>query len=280
MYFSPCLCLCCRAANRSRSKSKMISLQRLRHLFLPSKAIVSFALRQQQRLLPIPICYFSSLSSISKEHALESETANVTVTLTEEELTKINLLIPRLCDSNQLATAVRLTSTALLANPALKSLSISLLIDSLASQPDMTQTMSLLTHLKYTPNSHPYIRTICVMLISSYFKKYKYKEALKFFNWMARPDSPCAPDEKIYAILINGFCKKGFLFEALKVLRSMVVANMVPSGDSKEWVYRGLLKEARIKEAVQIKDALSCEDDEGLKRVSYILEQMITQWID
>ena len=120
------------------------------------------------------------------------------------------------------------------------------------------------------------------MLIASYFNKNKYKEALKVFNWMVRPDSPCVPNEKIYGILISGFCRNGFVFEALKVLRSMVGANMVPSCYLKEWVYRALLRKARIKEAMELNDALgyASADEEGLKRTSGLLDHMIANWTD
>ncbi|KAF7801323.1 pentatricopeptide repeat-containing protein [Senna tora] len=244
-----------------------MSFHRLLHLspsLSPSKAILVSGSLFHRTLTSIP-----SSSSSSKEPSLQSE--STPSILTDEDLTKINLLIPRLCDSNQLATAVHLTATALLANPPLKSLSISVLIDSLASQPDMTQPMSLLTHLKYTPISYPYIRPLTLMLVTSYFNKYKYKEALKVFNWMQRPDSPCSPDEKMYRILIHGFSRKGFVLEGLKVFRAMVSAHIVPGCDCKEWVYRGLLRQARIKEAMELNDALCCVDGEDLKRIAMMV---------
>ncbi|XP_028752854.1 pentatricopeptide repeat-containing protein At4g11690-like [Neltuma alba] len=252
----------------------MSSLRRLHFPGVPSKAIAIFG-SLCHKLLASP--FYSSLSS-SGESPLQSDSTERI--LTDEELTEINLLIPRLCDSNQLATAVNLTTTALLANPPLKSLSISVFIDSLASQPDMTHAMSLLTRLKFTPPSYPYLRPIIIMLVTSYFNKYKYKEALKVFNWIQRPDSPCSPDEKIYGIFIHGFCRKGFVLEGLKVLRAMVGANTAPTCDSKDCVYRGLLRQARIKEAKELNDAFGCVDVAGLKRISLLLENMIAEWKD
>lgn len=118
------------------------------------------------------------------------------------------------------------------------------------------------------------------MLVTSYFNKYKYKEALKVFNWMERPDSPCSPDEKIYGIFIHGICKNGLVLEGLKVLRAMVGANMVPNCDLKECVYRGLLKQARINEAKELNDAFGCVNGEGMKKILLLLERLIVQWKD
>ncbi|KAK4270631.1 hypothetical protein QN277_019414 [Acacia crassicarpa] len=254
----------------------MSSLRRLHFPCAPSKANTIFSSLFHKPRTSTP--FYSSLSSSSEEPPLQSDSSNPI--LTDEELTQFNLLIPRLCDSNQLATAVNLTTTVLLTNPPLKSLSISVFIDSLASQPDMTPAMSLLTRLKFTPTSYPHLRPIIVMLVTSYFNKSKFKEALKVFNWMQRPDSPCSPDEKIYGIFIHGFCRKGFVLEGLKVFRAMVGANMVPTCDLKECVYRGLLRQARIKEAKELNDALVCVDVEGLKRISLLLDHMFAEWKD
>jgi len=51
---------------------------------------------------------------------------------------------------------------------------------------------------------------------------------------MQRPDSPCSLDERIYRILIDGFCRKGFVLEGLKIFRVMVGDNLMPRCDIKE----------------------------------------------
>ncbi|KAM0965929.1 hypothetical protein ACFX2C_021758 [Malus domestica] len=71
--------------------------------------------------------------------------------LTQEDLTKINLLLRRLCLLNHLDI------TALLANLPLESVFLSVLIHSFTSQPDLAQPMSLLNHLRHNPPSHPHL---------------------------------------------------------------------------------------------------------------------------
>ncbi|TQD84075.1 hypothetical protein C1H46_030397 [Malus baccata] len=114
---------------------------------------------------------------------------------------------------------------------------------------------------------------IATMLIASYFKKNRSREAFKMFNWLVRPGSQCVLDERVCEILVNGFCRKGMVCEGLKVLRAMLGVNIVPGGDGRKWVYRGLLREARIKEAVELNEALGCgrvgangDESEGVKK--------------
>ncbi|XP_010260762.1 PREDICTED: pentatricopeptide repeat-containing protein At3g53700, chloroplastic-like [Nelumbo nucifera] len=202
--------------------------------------------------------------------------------LTSEELTKINLLIPRLCESNHLPEAIRLVDAALLTNPPLNSLSLSILIDRISEEPDMTQSMALLTRLKYNPNAHPALRPINHMLLVSYFKKHKFKEAMKVFNWMSRPDSPCTPDAGVYGVVIGGFCRHWKTLEALKVLRAMVGANVVVANDLRTQIYRSLLREARITEAQQLNEALDCVQGgkEGVQNIVELLDRMIENWME
>ncbi|KAM1066421.1 hypothetical protein ACFX2B_021598 [Malus domestica] len=77
--------------------------------------------------------------------------------LTQEDLTKINLLLRRLCLLNHLDTVTHLAITALLANLPLESVFLSVLIHSFTSQPDLARPMSLLTHLRHNPHSHPHL---------------------------------------------------------------------------------------------------------------------------
>ncbi|KAF5472213.1 hypothetical protein F2P56_008950 [Juglans regia] len=250
---------------------KSLPLKQLQLLCFPSKSIISHVFQP----------FVAPLSTIAAASTSSEATSSI-ATLTQEELTKINLLLPRLCLSNHLPTAIHLTITALLTNPPPKSVSLSILVDSLTSEPDMALPMSLLTRLKHSPLAHPYLTPINTLLIASYFRKHKPKEALKVFNWMVRPGSPCVLDEKVCGILVIGFCKNGMILEALKVLRAMVGVNLVP--ETGNWVYRGLLREARIEEALKLNEALGSIMDIGgdvaVKNVGKVLDHMISKWTD
>ncbi|PPS09191.1 hypothetical protein GOBAR_AA11448 [Gossypium barbadense] len=123
---------------------------------------------------------FSSVPNLTNTY-LKSKPQS-SPTLTPEEISKINLLLPRLCLFNHLPTAIQLTTTALtLPNPPPdpKSLSLSILIHSLTLQPDLKLPMSLLTRLSRKHPPHPYLTPISTMLIASYLKKDRPKDALK-----------------------------------------------------------------------------------------------------
>ncbi|XP_060965434.1 uncharacterized protein LOC133034374 [Cannabis sativa] len=180
----------------------------------------------------------SSSKPVTDQHTL----------LTQDELTEINLLLPRLCLSNQLNTATHLAITALLTNPPLDAISLSALLDSLASQSDIAMPMSLLTRLRRSPMSQHHVAPINNTLVAAYFRKGKLKEAIKVFNWMVRSGSPFKLVEKFCGILVDGFCMSGMVLKALKVLRAMVAADICLHGELRKVVYRGLLREARIRE--------------------------------
>ncbi|KAJ9183375.1 hypothetical protein P3X46_007238 [Hevea brasiliensis] len=256
---------------------KMQSLKqaqrRLQFLSHPSeKSIIISPLLQQ--------AYASSSSSSSE---IEKPT-NSKLALTQQELTKINLLIPRLCLSDHLSTAIHLTATALLTNPAYKSISFSILIHSLTSQPDMTKSMSLLTILRHTPQAHPHLTRITVMLVSSYVKKKRPKEAYKLYQWMLRPGFPCKVEKIVYKLLVNGFCECGLILEAFRVLRDMVGVGFVPGSGLRRRVYRSLLREARVWEAVRLDEALRSyfgdANSEGVKKVMELLDSTIGSWTE
>ncbi|KAJ6307813.1 hypothetical protein OIU76_017579 [Salix suchowensis] len=248
--------------------------QPLPFLFLsnPSKSITISPFSHQLFAL------FASSIDIPKL-ATNSE---VVTTLTQEEVTKINLLIPRLCLLNHLTTAIQLTTTSLLANLPPKSLSFSILAHSLTSQPDMTTPMSLLTILRHTPQAHSHLSPINTMLITSYIKKKRPKEALKVYNWMLRPGSPCKVEKIVYCVLVNGLCETGWVLEGMKVLKDMVSVGFLPVGRLKERVYRSLLREARVREAVELDKALcDCFEDvsgDGGKKVIDLLDSLIRNW--
>ncbi|KAK7303844.1 hypothetical protein RJT34_14761 [Clitoria ternatea] len=224
------------------------------------------------------------MGSLGRLHRLLQRTANHRhfQTLTEAELSEINNLIPRLCESNQLSAALRLTTTALLVNPSLHTLPLSPLIQSLTSHQDLTHTMSLLTHLFHTPPSHPYISPIALSLLNSYFHNNSPNHALKIFRWLRRPHSPSPPDHAFYEVVIRGLCSHRLAFHALEALRDMLAHHpqFLPSFDSTDLVYRALLMEARVDEALELNAAITrlLSDGENRENVLEVLERLIAQW--
>lgn len=102
------------------------------------------------------------------------------------------------------------------------------------------------------------------------------------FNWIVRPGSPCVLDGKVCGVLVSGFCRNRMVLEALKVVRAMVAANVFPGGNLKKRICRGLLWEARIREAMELNEPLGClgdgESDEGAGKVLVLLDHMIANW--
>ena len=72
------------------------------------------------------------------------------------------------------------------------------------------------------------------------------------------------------------------MLEGLKVFKAMVGDNIVivPSCDLGECVYRGLLRQARIKEAKDFNHAFACVHDDGMQRILFLLERMLAEWKD
>ncbi|KDP43134.1 hypothetical protein JCGZ_26667 [Jatropha curcas] len=252
----------------------MKSLKQVNHhlqfLSNPSKPFAIYPFARQ-------FCASSSSSEIEKSK-------NSELSLTQQELTKINLLIPRLCLSDHLTTAIHLTTTSLLTNPPQKSISFSILIHFLTSQPDMAKSMSFLTILRHTPQVHCHLTPITTMLITSYVKKRRPKEALKVYQWMQRPGSPCKVERIVYEVLVNRFCGFGLVLEGLRILKDMVAVGFVPKNGLRRTVYRSLLREARVGKAVELNEALyGCfEDDngEGVKKVRELLDSIIGNWTE
>lgn len=93
-------------------------------------------------------------------------------------------------------------------------------------------------------------------------------------------------DMELYAALIDGFCKNWMVLDSLHVLRVMASGNLVIGSEIKMWIYRGLLREARVREALELNAALSrCTPGSdggtfGSKEVVDLLDQMITTWVD
>lgn len=91
----------------------------------------------------------------------------------------------------------------------------------------------------------------------------------------------------MYDVVIEGFCRNGFAFEGLVAMRDMVVGGgkLVPCCGSREWVYQGLLREARVEEAVELNHVLlgfergsGGGDEEVRERVLTVLGRVIAGW--
>ncbi|XP_050234875.1 uncharacterized protein LOC126683089 [Mercurialis annua] len=213
----------------------------------------------------------------------ELQTTTTTLKLTNQELTKINLLIPRLCLSDNLTTATHLTTTALLTNPPHSSISLSILVHSLTSQPDMTQPMSLLTTLRHSPQAHNHLTPITTMLVMSYVRKKRVKEAFKVYQWMTRPGSPCKVEKIVFLGLVDGFCELGLVVDGLRVLRDMVGVGFVPGDGLRRRVFRKMLMEARVKEGLELDKALCfCANGgvDGIVKVRDLLDNIIGNWTE
>ncbi|XP_010941713.1 uncharacterized protein [Elaeis guineensis] len=204
---------------------------------------------------------------------------NPSASLTEKELAEVHRLVPRLCDAGRHADAVRLLDACLLASPPLAALPIPALVDRLASHPDLTPTMALLTALKHHPR-RPSPLPFCSPLLSVFFEKRRPKEAAKVFSWLCRPDSPCRPDPEVYRITIRGFCRLGRMAEALRAVKEMVGDGVSPGADLREAVYRGMLREARIDEARKLDAALKCIEEEGngFGGAVEVLDRLLREW--
>ncbi|KAJ0975939.1 hypothetical protein J5N97_017904 [Dioscorea zingiberensis] len=199
--------------------------------------------------------------------------------LTQDELSKIHDLVPRLIDGGHLQDAIRLIDAALLADPSPSSLPLPLIADRLSTQPDLTPTMSLLTAIRHNP-SRPSPLPLASLLISSFLRRRRLKESIKVFSWLCRDDSPCRPDRDVYSIAIAGFCRHGRAQEGLRAMREMVRDGVVPGMEMKEAVWRGLLQDARVEEAQELNAALERVGDEGdgLDAVAVTLDRIIKEW--
>lgn len=126
------------------------------------------------------------------------------------------------------------------------------------------------------------------MLLSSCFGNGQPKKAVKIFQWVARPDFPggAAADLDLYAGLVDGFCMNGMILESLRVLRVMASENLVIGDEIRLCVYKGLLMEARVREALELNAALgrctlgSDGGTSGSEEVMDLLDKMIANWVE
>ncbi|KAL6552369.1 hypothetical protein OROHE_007733 [Orobanche hederae] len=234
---------------------------------------------------------YPSLAIRRFETCTTTTTTTSSASLTEEELKQINDVVPRLCSSNHLKEAVQLISAALSTeNPPLSSLPLPVLIKTLVPEHQLTHTMHLLNSIKYNSNKEKALILLFIakMFVSHFLRMGHPKAALKIFQWVSRPDFPggLTDDLEFYAVLIDGFCRNWMILDALRVLRVMASGNLVIGSEIRMWVYRGLLREARVKEALDLNAALGCGtlgSDGGIldsKEVVDVLEQMIAKWVD
>lgn len=122
--------------------------------------------------------------------------------LTKNQLARTNFLIPRLCLADRVKVAAKLAITALLTNPPPGSVSLSPLLDRLASKPGTERSLSFLARLR-----RRHVTPIAAVLAASYFNKSRPTDALTLFNWLATPNSPFSLDAKLAGVFITGFSR-------------------------------------------------------------------------
>ncbi|KAL7152705.1 hypothetical protein ABFS83_04G116000 [Erythranthe nasuta] len=218
--------------------------------------------------------------------------ANGGAALTEDELKEINAVVPRLCSSNHLKEAINLVSAALsAADPPLSSLPLPALVNRLAEEPDLTHPMHFLNALKHNAatGKPQFLLPVAKMFVSSYFQKGCPKCAAKIFQWVSRPDFPggAADDLEFYDALVDGFCRNRMILDSIRVLRFMGSENLVIGSEIRVLVYRGLLREARVTDALEMNDALDCGGTLGFdgctsnsKEVVDLLDRVIANWVE
>ncbi|KAI0507174.1 hypothetical protein KFK09_013295 [Dendrobium nobile] len=206
-----------------------------------------------------------------------------TTILSDHELSEVRQLLPALCDAGHPLDAVRLLAAALLADPPLSSLPLADLADRLTSFPDMSASMALLTTLRFHPR-RPCPLPFCSLIISSYFRRRRLREAAKVFAWLCRIDSPCRPDMEIYRIAVRGFCEGGRALEAVRVVKEMARDGMLPTEEIRILLCLVLLREARVQEGLDFDDAVRKAgegdggDGDGIAGVTELLDRIIKDW--
>lgn len=228
---------------------------------------------------PTAAIFLHHFSSSIQTEFQDTASSSPSIALTPEEIKEINLLIPRLCSKNHFKEATGLITTALLTNPPLNSLPLSIFIQRLTEEPDLTHSMYFLNKMKYTPKVHSFLNHVTRTLVDSYFQNGQPKWALKIFHWVSRSDflSEGVIDVGFYGLLIKGFCKYNMVLEALMVLRAIASENLVVGDDVRFCVYRCLLREARIRDAQELNKVLESEDNDKLME---ILDHMISNWVE
>lgn len=151
-------------------------------------------------------------------------------------------------------------------------------------EPDLTHDMYFLNKIKFNPKIQSFLKPITTMCVSCYFDKGQPERALKIVQWVSRGDFPrgCI-DVAFYDVSVNGFWRYGMMLEALRVLRLMIINEDSEIGDGvRVCIYRGLLREARVKEALELNKRLEEYDrsDERKQKLVESLDHMIATWIE
>lgn len=181
-------------------------------------------------------------------------------TITAGDLTEINLLVPRLLDAGRQSEATRLVVTSLLLRPPLPSLPLPLLVRRLAAHPATAPAFALLTALRRAgPHCHYALPSAYRILAAAYLRDRRLKDALKVFDHMSRLRGVVAglPGEEDYGAMIRGIAGGGGRAEeVMRVFGKMVGDGVAVAPAVRERVVGCLLREARVREAEELEQAL------------------------
>ncbi|KAM7270567.1 hypothetical protein ACFE04_029781 [Oxalis oulophora] len=138
--------------------------------------------------------------------------------------------------------------------------------------------MSLLNKLKQTPPH--FLNDVTLLMITSFLKKGRPREALKVYNWMTRSGSVCVVGPGVYGVLVTWFCRNGFSVEALMVVRDMVGNGLLVGDKMRVDVFRCLLREARVVEAKKLDEGLRCLSGGDRVQLLELLDGFVADWTE
>ncbi|ERN14920.1 uncharacterized protein LOC18443199 [Amborella trichopoda] len=174
-----------------------------------------------------------------------------------------------------------------MANSSIESLStIQSLVQRLCEEPNLAQTMALITKLKHIRclKKDDFL-SLNKLLIVEYFGRRRFKEGMKLFGRLCGEDSKWAPDYSLCEEVIKGCYRWPMGFEALRVVRFMVGNSAIPGPDSWGLVLRCLLREARVREAQELNEAfVGCVHKEGgtlvngLEKLAKVIDRVLNDW--
>lgn len=89
----------------------------------------------------------------------------------------------------------------------------------------------------------------------------------------------------MFRLLIPALCRDGFLLQAIGAFRDMVGGAHTEFGscvDCGQWLYRGLLSQARVNQAMDLNAALLslARDTREKGRVLHVLDTIIADWME
>ncbi|KAG9439590.1 hypothetical protein H6P81_019755 [Aristolochia fimbriata] len=245
----------------------------------------SFLLSAKMRFLarnlllrPHLLCNSISSSAVATTRSEGPASTARPTRITSDDLAQINILIPRLCESNNFREAIRVFVTSLLLNPPLDSLPLPFLIQRLSSDPQTAPPFALLTALHRTgPYCHYALPRATRLLVAAYLKDRRHREATKVFDWTLRRGLRGVPDAETYRVLIRGMAMGGKMMETVRVLRWMVNAGLSVEAELRDVVVDSLLREARVREASEMGEALRrlADGDDEVQSVVKFIDQML-----